>query len=227
MATWTKLGANASATNVCAFSPNVTAGSLLVVGQDHDQSNGTGLPSDTIGTIYSLIRATVTGGLQRISWWWGIAPSSAANTVTCVGTSFSGTSVLEVSVDAGTIAMDGENTAAINTSTVGVDAFSTASVIALQNGSLAVSYWGSDNGGMGDLVAGTGCVLDGQAAISGSANDRQAIEHKLAVSAGALTLPWTTTAGTARGQVHVGVFSAVVSVTTNPIPIRHARETSW
>lgn len=224
MSTWTREQSNAATGAIVPFLSNVKSGSLLVLGEDMDQSTAFRLPTDTVGTIYSVIDQVVTGGGQRITMCWGLAPSAGANSVLFSGGSFNGGSVIEFSVSAGTISLDAHNTQAIDTGAVGTDAFVTASVTASQNGSLGVSYFGSDNGGMGDLAAGTGCVMDAQSAVDGSANDRQGFEHDLTISAGAQTMPWSTTAGTARGAVHVAIFkSSADSQTGAQIPVvRHA-----
>lgn len=70
-----------------AFTSNVTSSNLLVavIGAYHDTAT-INTPTDTIGTTYveagTLLRATATTADTMLAIYYGIAPSSGANTVT-------------------------------------------------------------------------------------------------------------------------------------------------
>lgn len=77
-----------------AFPSNVSAGNLLVVAVSQE-TTAPPAPTDTLGTVYTLVKSKT--GVNNISIYAGIAPSSGANTVTSPNVSFSGTSISEIS----------------------------------------------------------------------------------------------------------------------------------
>jgi hypothetical protein len=77
-----------------AFPSNVSAGNLLVVAVSQE-TTAPPAPTDTLGTVYTLVKSQT--GVNNISIYAGIAPSSGANTVTSPNVSFSGTSISEIS----------------------------------------------------------------------------------------------------------------------------------
>jgi hypothetical protein len=205
---WTNEQARSATGNSLAFTNNVKLGSVLFVMQDIDSSAATGTPSDTISTPYALVDTSgATVGGQRITAWWGLAPSAGANTVTFLAGSFSGVSIIELSESTGgAITLDVHDRQAQSSTTP-----TSPSVTATANGSAAVGWAGSDNGAVGDLVAGAGFVLGAQAAITSSSTDRQGNEYDLTVSAGSIAAAWTLAGGTFRGDCGIAVFKVAAA----------------
>ena len=74
-----------SGAETCAFTSNVTAGYLLIVCFSHDTLAGgdTFSVADTRGTVYTLAEsAQSSSATNQLRVYWGIAPTSGANTVT-------------------------------------------------------------------------------------------------------------------------------------------------
>lgn len=204
--TWTAEQGRATNSNSLAFTNNVKANSLLLVGQDIDNSNADALPTDTRGTTYTPIDETVTGGSQRIKWWYGFAPGAGANTVTCASGSFNGITIAEFSENSGgTISLDVETTSAQS----GVASWNSASLTANLDNSLIIAYAGSDNGAAGTISATAPSILVAQAAISSSAGDGQGMVYKF-VNAGSQSVAFAAS-GSFRGETHVAIFKVAAA----------------
>lgn len=217
---WARDQARVSVLNVVAYPNDVRAGTLLIACAELDGNEVTSpTVSDSRGNTWTLIRNTVTGNNQTIAWWYAVSNGAGPCSVTFDNPSnFKGYIIAEFSTDlSGTISLDVQDTVYRSTVGAGVDKFTTASVSAGQADSLAVSFLGTDTGGISDLVAGTDCILDGQGDLSNSATDRLAMEHRV-VGAGSVALPWTT-ASDFGGQVHVAIFRVA---TSGPAPAFHS-----
>ena len=87
--------------------------------------------------------------------------------------------------------------------------------------SLVVGLFGSDDGACSSVTAAGGGTLDVTNALSGSPNDRTAIQHKTASAD--TTISWTTS--NCRGTSHVGVFSPSEAIAT-PVSLGTATTSS-
>lgn len=217
---WTHEQSRASDTQPLAFSNNVKAGSLLIVGFSIDRSGvEPAAPFDSRGNNLILIERTQSLHDQVISWYMAVSNGAGADTVTFDPKTFNGYLLSEFSCN-GTPTLDTDGTIRREATGTGTDAFSTSSVTAANAGSLILSFIASDNGTTGNLVAGTGCVLGAQSAYSSSSGDRIALEYRLSGGPGSISLPWSPTV-TWDGQVDIGVFYEAASGTSTLLP-RHA-----
>lgn len=204
MATWTHVQTVAEAGTVLdpthetvAFGSNVTAGSLLIVGQYGSAAPGA-VPTDTRGNTYTQIGTTLTtGNGQRLAWWYAINAGSGANTVDfpVMGT-FDAAFVSEFTVDGGTISLDDSDQ-----NTFSVDDPSTPTMTASVTDTLVVSAIGSDQGAGVSYTAGANFTVRGSSALQGSANDTFAFESRQLASAGSVSGTWVTSAADTGGVV--------------------------
>lgn len=227
---WTAEQAKAQEpSNVVAFANDVKLGSLLLACCSIEQSPPA-TPTDSRTNIWTLIR--YVNAAQEVAWWYAISKDAGACSITFdgAGDTFKGYLIAEFSTDQGTISFDTGAEAGSDKTVggAGTDALVTDSITVSQDNSLVVSFVGSDTGGVSDLAAGTGCVLDAQGVLSNAGGDRVALEHQAGVAAGAKTLPWTLTSAYS-GPVLVAAFKAAGSVSgiSNRFQIRRSRGTSW
>lgn len=84
---------NSSATTSLAFSSNVTAGSLLIVGCVTNRLAAALTVTDNNSNVYTLINGTTTknNSVGRVGVWYAFNASAGATTVTCVDTNTQGT----------------------------------------------------------------------------------------------------------------------------------------
>ena len=192
--------------NVVAYANDVKTGSLLLACCSVDVSPPA-TPTDSRGNAWTLIE--YANEAQEIAWWYAISKDAGACTVTLdPGSTFKGYIIAEFSTDLGAISFDTRSTYAYRATVgAGVDKFTTVALTVAQDNSLVVSLAGSDAGGISDLAAGTGCVLDAQGDLASAGGDRIALEHQIDVAAGSKTLPWTTTSNW-DGPVLAAAFKA-------------------
>jgi len=221
-----------------AYGLNVKSGSLLVIMFENDgaDSDLSGLPTDTRGTVYQLIRKEIpAGSTQRFGWYYGISPSAGANTVTFtgLGTSFSAVKAAEWSVDTGTISIDAENGGKKN-AVVGTDSLTSVSVTASTNNSLVLGMCGTDDGVGSVVTAGTNWTDRNLTGLSGSPSDSFQTQSRILASAGSVQSVWTIGTATFDGAAYVAVFKVDGGggggggdITTRRYQIRRSRMTSW
>lgn len=102
---WSYVQSAKGVSNVLAFGSNVVAGNLLIGCKGSDSAAADSAPTDSQGNTWTPIQ-TILGG-QRSSWWYTIAGSSAACTVTFdPDGNFLGFIVAEYDPPAGTVALE-------------------------------------------------------------------------------------------------------------------------
>lgn len=202
--TWTAEQAKASTSQVVAFTNDVKAGSLLLACANTSETLPLNTPTDSLGNIWTQIRLVTAA--QEVAWWYAISNGAGACAITFGSGHFQGFIIAEFSTDQGSISLDSENGSEKTGIGSGADVLVTDSITASQANSLAVSFIGSDTGGLADVLAGTGCVLDAQGPLTNSGADRVALEHKL-IGAGSQTLTWSPTGGW-EGPVLIAAFKA-------------------
>jgi hypothetical protein len=236
MATWSFVQGDGSNTlNNLPYPGAVVAGNLLIVGTAGENAVTPGTPTDTRGTAYQLLRAlNDTTNSIRSAWWYGIAPSSGANTVNF--TNFLNNDaylVSEFSVDAGNITFDtGKEIGQIEAAGTGVDAFNSTPVTPSVAESLAVAF-GVQDGADTTMSGGTGYTVhtDCDTFLDGFPANQVRIESQ---KVGAVSTDGTWTLSVAgRGMAYIAIFKtdaappAAGDTTTRRYEIRHSRMTSW
>lgn len=166
--------------NSMSFPRAVTAGNLLIVACSYWSTAPTGM-TDTLGTSYTL--ASSAGTLQV---YYGLAPSSGANTITMTGGAGSIYSVVGVMefINA-TATSDASTYAAVSSSPT------TKSVTTTVANDLVVAFLSSANYNTQVFTFAAPYVLDNQ--LQGSYQNNLALGHALVKAAGVSSLTATIT----------------------------------
>lgn len=166
----------------CAFSTNVTAGNLLLIGINWGNSTGTYAITDTLGNTWTQFPSVPTGisGLNDLNAFWTVSASSGANTVTATisggGAHGLRLAVYEYSSTTGWPANPVDGTGNKSSSLSGVTTANPGNITPSASGELVVSYIQFGNTTSADAVstpfterptaggtAGTGWTSDGRA----------------------------------------------------------------
>lgn len=218
MATWTFEQGTGGNGNSFAFPSNVKAGSLLIAACAGDNGVTPSTPTDTQGNGYSLLSAVndTTNGI-RITWWYAIAGSASANSITFTNMSaFDAYLVAEYSVDAGTISLDTDDDGNLRNHLATTDNITSDSISTSVADELIVGL-NVEDGSDVIITEGTGFTKRVETNLEGFTGNPVTLEDKTLASPGSTAATFT---GDAAGTGAAFVAAFKTSAAPSPQALR-------